>query len=206
MIAELLMGFITSLVSSIGYPGIAILMMLESMVAPVPSEAVMPFVGFLVYAGKFNLIFVIIASSIGSILGSLVSYYVGFYGGKPLVLKVGKYLLLEEKHLDLATAFFQKYGSITIFVSRFVPVMRHLISIPAGIGKMNKKKFFVYTLAGATIWNSILVYFGIRLGEKWTEISKYSEMLDVAIIGIIVVAGIYYLIKLRKRVNVAAAK
>ncbi len=206
MIAELLMGFITSLVSSIGYPGIAILMMLESMVAPVPSEAVMPFVGFLVYAGKFNLIFVIIASSIGSILGSLVSYYVGFYGGKPLVLKVGKYLLLEEKHLDLATAFFQKYGSITIFVSRFVPVMRHLISIPAGIGKMNKKKFFVYTLAGATIWNSILVYFGIRLGEKWTEISKYSEILDVVIIGIIVIAGIYYLIKLRKRVNVAAAK
>jgi len=206
MIAELLMGFITSLVSSIGYPGIAILMMLESMVAPVPSEAVMPFVGFLVYAGKFNLIFVIIASSIGSILGSLVSYYVGFYGGKPLVLKVGKYLLLEEKHLDLATAFFQKYGSITIFVSRFVPVMRHLISIPAGIGKMNKKKFFVYTLAGATIWNSILVYFGMKLGAKWATISNYSEILDVIIVGLIIIGAIYYIIKLRKKSKTAAAK
>lgn len=204
MITELLIGYLTSVISSIGYSGIAILMALESMVAPVPSEVVMPFAGFLVYTGKFNLIFVIIASSIGSILGSMASYYIGFYGGKPLVLKIGKYLLLEEKHLDFATGFFQKYGSATIFFSRFIPVVRHLISIPAGIGKMNIRKFFLFTLVGATAWNSILVYFGMKLGEKWAEISKYSEILDFIMAALVVIFVIAYIIKFRKKSQAAS--
>jgi len=203
MITELLIGHITSIISSIGYSGVAILMALESMVAPVPSEAVMPFAGFLVYTGKFNLLMVIAASSIGSMLGSLASYYMGFYGGKPMVLKIGKYLLLEEKHLDFATNFFQKYGAITIFVSRFIPVVRHLISIPAGIGKMNARKFFVFTLLGATIWNSILVYVGMKLGEKWTTVSQYGEILDFIMAALVIVFLIIYILKFRKKAAVS---
>lgn len=199
MITELLISYITGAISAIGYFGIVILMALESMVFPVPSEAVMPFVGFLVYLGQLKFVPSIIASSIGSILGSLISYFIGFYGGKPLVMKFGKYLLLEEKHLNLAERFFQKYGSPTIFISRFVPVVRHLISIPAGIGKMNLGKFLAYTLAGATIWNSILIFLGIKLGEKWQSISSYSEIFDIIIVGLIIIGVVYYVLRFRKK-------
>ena len=162
MIAEFLIAYITAIIHKIGYFGIFILMVLESMIAPVPSEAVMPFAGFLVYSGKFNLFLTILASSIGSIIGSLLSYYIGFYGGRPFVMKLGRYLFLEEAQLDFTINFFKKYGAITIFISRFIPVVRHLISIPAGVGRMGIKKFVFYTLAGATLWNSFLIYVGMK--------------------------------------------
>ena len=119
-----------------GYAGAGVLMALESMIAPIPSEAVMPFVGFLVADGRWNLWLAILATSFGSMVGSLLSYLMGFYGGKPLVLKVGKYLLLDRHDLELTEKFFhRRSGTLTIFISRFIPVVRHLISIPAGVGK-----------------------------------------------------------------------
>jgi len=192
MIAEFLIAYITAIIHKIGYFGIFILMVLESMIAPVPSEAVMPFAGFLVYSGKFNLFLTILASSIGSIIGSLLSYYIGFYGGRPFVMKLGRYLFLEEAQLDFTINFFKKYGAITIFISRFIPVVRHLISIPAGVGRMGIKKFVFYTLAGATLWNSFLIYVGMKLGENWQSISKYTEQLDILILVLIILAVIYY--------------
>ena len=193
MIAEFLIAYITAIIHKIGYFGIFILMVLESMIAPVPSEAVMPFAGFLVYSGKFNLFLTILASSIGSIIGSLLSYYIGFYGGRPFVMKLGRYLFLEEAQLDFTINFFKKYGAITIFISRFIPVVRHLISIPAGVGRMGIKKFVFYTLAGATLWNSFLIYVGMKLGENWQSISKYTEQIDILILGLIILAVIYYI-------------
>ena len=192
MIAEFLIAYITAIIHKIGYFGIFILMVLESMIAPVPSEAVMPFAGFLVYSGKFNLFLTILASSIGSIIGSLLSYYIGFYGGRPFVMKLGRYLFLEEAQLDFTINFFKKYGAITIFISRFIPVVRHLISIPAGVGRMGIKKFVFYTLAGATLWNSFLIYVGMKLGENWQSISKYTEQIDILIVVLIVIAVVYY--------------
>ena len=166
-----------------GYWSAALLMMLESMIAPIPSEAVMPFVGFLVADGKWNLYLAILTTSIGSIAGSLLSYYMGYYGGKPLVLKVGKYLLLDRHDLELTEKFFaRRSGTLTLFLSRFIPVIRHFISIPAGMGKMRLLPFVVATLIGATMWNSFLLYLGLILRENWTLVQKYSHQIDIGVV------------------------
>lgn len=185
--------FAIDTISSIGYFGIFFLMILESMVVPVPSELVLPFAGFLISQGKFTFLFVILASSLGSIVGSLISYYMGYYGGHRIVTKYGKYLFLDLEDLKKTEIWFKKRGDRTIFISRFIPVVRHLISIPAGIGKMNIKKFCFYTLAGATIWNFILVYSGYILGKNWEKIRHYSEPLSIIVAGILFAGFIYFI-------------
>lgn len=201
MITELISEWAVKILGGAGYWGAAILMALESMVAPVPSEAVMPFVGFLVADGKWNLFLAIAATSLGSIVGSLISYYMGFYGGKPLVLKVGKYLLLDVHDLEITERFFNKHsGTVALFISRFIPVIRHLISIPAGMGKMPLITFLVVTLAGATIWNSILLFLGIKLRENWHLVQKYSHQIDIIVIILIIMfVGWFVFSRLRKK-------
>src|SRR3989344_9038650 len=165
MIVEKIVEYITIGMSIGGYFGLFILMALESMIAPVPSEVVMPFAGYLVLQGRFDFWIVLLVSGLGSIFGSVLSYYIGFYGGRPFVLRYGKYLLLDKEHLEWTENWFRKQGNKTIFISRFIPVVRHLISIPAGIAKMAIHKFVIYTFLGATIWNFILLYAGFKLGE-----------------------------------------
>ncbi len=188
----------THILETTGYAGLVFLMALESMIAPIPSEAVMPFAGFLIVDGEFSWAGVIIFSSIGSILGSLISYYLGYWGGRPLVLKVGRFFLLDKSHLDSTEKYFTKRGEITILVARFIPVVRHLISIPAGLAKMNIWKFLIYTVIGATCWNTILVIAGYYLKENWTEIMKYSHTIDYFVVGILVLFFAYILWKLIK--------
>jgi membrane protein DedA with SNARE-associated domain len=190
---ESLVNLIVEIIDKTGYSSVFILMTLESMVAPVPSEAVMPFAGFLVHEGRFSFTGVIFFSTLGSIFGSLISYYLGYWGGRPLVERFGKYLLLDKKDLDITERFFQKRGDITIFVSRFIPVVRHLISIPAGIGKMNILKFSVYTIIGAGLWNAFLTYMGYVLKNNWTEIMKYSHVVDIVVVIAIFIFVIYYI-------------
>ena len=144
MVAQLTEYF-TYIIEQMGYWGAAFLMALESMIAPVPSELVMPFVGFLAADGKFSIPMAIVFTSIGSLVGSLISYYLGLWGGRPLVLKAGRYLFLNHEHLEWTERWFAKNGSWTIFVSRFIPVVRHLISIPAGLGRMNVWRFSIFT-------------------------------------------------------------
>lgn len=187
-----LVNILTGVISSIGYIGIAILMALESMVTPVPSEIVMPFVGYLVAQGKFSFMTAATVSAIGCLVGGLISYAMGYYGGRPFVLKVGKYLLLDEHHLEWTERWFKKHGEKTIFFSRFIPIVRHFISIPAGTGKMNLAKFSTYTFIGSLIWNSILIYAGIKLGENWGLIHKYSTKIDMVLIVIIILGLAYY--------------
>jgi len=198
-LTNFLIDYFTMIIEKLGYLGVGILMTLESMVAPVPSEAVMPFAGFLWYDGKFSLLGIVIASTLGSIIGSLISYYIGAYGGRPLVKKFGRYLLLNEHHLDKTERFFQRHGDKTIFISRFIPIIRHLISIPAGIGQMRLGKFILYTTVGAGLWNSFLAWLGFQLRDKWEVIRKYTEILDVLIIIIIVMAIIYFIYQRKKR-------
>ena len=180
------------LISSLGYTGVFILMMFESMILPVPSELVMPFAGFLVVEGRFTFLGVIIASSLGSIVGSLISYYIGFYGGNRFVLRFGKYLLLDSEDLKKTEELFALRGEKTVLISRFIPVVRHLISIPAGIGRMDLKKFLIYTLIGATAWNGILAYVGYKLGEHWEDVRVYSEPLSMGMAVVIVIVGGYF--------------
>ena len=172
-----------------GYWGAAFLMALESMIAPVPSELVMPFVGFLAAEGKFSIPIAIVFTSIGSLVGSLISYYLGLWGGRPLVLKAGRYLFLNHEHLEWTERWFAKNGSWTIFVSRFIPVVRHLISIPAGLGRMNVWRFSIFTIVGATIWNTFLLYCGYKLRQNWTLVQQYSHELDI-VVGLLGVAAL----------------
>jgi membrane protein DedA with SNARE-associated domain len=184
---ELLAVFAIDVISAIGYLGVFFLMVMESMVIPIPSELVLPFAGFLISRGHFAFIPVMIVSSLGSIVGSLISYWMGRYGGNALVVRYGKYVLLDERDLDRTEQWFEKRGEYTIFISRFIPVVRHLISIPAGIGKMDLKRFCLYTIAGASMWNFILLYAGYLLGEHWDKIKHYSEPVSLTIAAALVI-------------------
>ncbi len=200
-LTEVFIEHITELIHSAGYAGITVAMALESMIAPLPSEAVMPFAGFLIFEGKFTFAGVIFFSTLGSIIGSLISYYMGLWGGRPFVNKFGKYLLLDQHHLDMTVNFFGKYGDKTIFFSRFIPVVRHLISIPAGVGKMNLAKFSIYTIIGAGIWNSILTVIGYYLRDNWSVIRKYGEIVDIVVVVLIIAAIVYVVYHYRKRMK-----
>jgi membrane protein DedA with SNARE-associated domain len=189
---ELLAQYFTYAIEQLGYFGAGFLMMLESMVAPVPSELVMPFVGFLVHEGKFSWSMSIIATSFGSLIGSMISYYMGYYGGRPFVLKAGKYLLLNHEHLTFTENWFAKHGSWTIFVSRFIPVVRHLISIPAGIGKMPLLPFCIYTVVGATMWNTFLLFCGYYLRQNWRIVQTYSHELDIVVVILMAIVGVWF--------------
>jgi len=194
MITEIISRTAVQILDTTAYAGAFILMALESMIAPVPSEAVMPFVGFLVADGKWDLWLALLATSLGSLVGSLASYGMGYYGGKPLVLKVGKYLLLNRHDLEITERYFhQRQGVLTVFAARFIPVIRHFISIPAGMGRMPLLPFLLVTLLGATLWNGFLLYCGMRLREHWTIVQKYSHQVDIVIILLAIVGIIWFL-------------
>lgn len=191
-LTETIIEYATKIIETTGYFGVMFLMIFESMIAPVPSEAVMPFAGFLISEGKFTWAGVAISSTIGSIIGSVVSYYLGLIGGKPLVRKFGKYLLLDEHHLEITEKFFEKHGEKAVFISRFVPVVRHFISIPAGIGKMNITKFLIYTSIGACAWNMILTYIGFLMKNNWDKLHHYNKYADIVIVLGALVAVIWF--------------
>ena len=191
-ITEWIAEIAVAIIGATSYPGIFLLMILESMVFPVPSEAVMPFAGFLIADGKLSFTGVVVASTLGSIVGSLISYAMGYYGGKPFINRFGKYLLLDTHDLEITERFFAKRGSLTIFIGRFVPVIRHLISIPAGIGKMNLIKFSIYTIVGAAMWNSFLTYLGIVLKNNWQSVMKYSHTIYIFVVIAFALVVLYY--------------
>lgn len=199
MLFERLSEIFTSVIASTGYFGIFILMALESMVAPVPSELVMPFAGFLVADGTLNIWLVIIVSSIASLSGSLTSYYIAFFGGKELIHRFGRFVFLDKEELEWAERWFKKRGSITILLSRFIPVVRHLISMPAGLARMNLMRFLLYTFIGATAWNTILLVLGMQLRERWQLIHSYSSQLDILILVFLALAVLYVVYKHVKR-------
>jgi membrane protein DedA with SNARE-associated domain len=168
-ILEALTAFIVATISTLGYSGIVLLMAIESACIPLPSEIIMPFSGYLVYTGRFNLWLVGIAGAFGCVVGSLVAYWVGMYGGRPLIEKYGKYLLISHHDLDLADRWFARFGEIIVFVSRLLPAIRTFIAFPAGVARMNLKKFVIYTFAGSLPWCLGLAYIGQKLGEQWDK-------------------------------------
>jgi membrane protein DedA with SNARE-associated domain len=186
--------FATAFIDRTGYVSVFVLMILESMVFPIPSEAVMPFAGFLVAESKFTVTLVILFSTLGSIVGSLLSYWIGRYGGKPFIDRFGRYLLLNRDDLTATEKFFKKYGEATIFICRFIPVVRHLISIPAGTGRMNLLRFSIYTIVGAGMWNAFLTVCGFYLRKRWETVMHYSHYVDIAVVAILVL-GVAYFIK-----------
>ncbi|MHB8361269.1 MAG: DedA family protein [Thermoplasmataceae archaeon] len=165
------------IIQTIGYPGIFFLMLLEGLLLPVPSEVVMAFGGYLAITGALPgigpipaYILVIIAGTLGNLVGSSLAYAIGYYGGEPGIVKFGKYVGLDENSVKITHKWFLKYGKISVFVTRMIPIFRTFISIPAGIAKMKYSTFAIYTLMGTIIWDSVLVYFGFILGSRWRDI------------------------------------
>ncbi len=195
-LTESLCYYNTLFINQCSYIGIFVLMTLESMVFPIPSELVMPFAGFLIFSGHFDPLAVMLASSLGSIAGSLLSYGMGRLG-EPVVLRYGRYLLLNVHHLEWTKKFFDRHGGKTIFISRFIPVVRHLISIPAGLARMSLAPFLLYTMVGATLWNGFLTYLGVRLKENWWIIQRYTHILDYLIVAVLVAVAAYFFWKLK---------
>src|SRR3989338_9407286 len=171
-------NYITELIASTGYLAVFVGMIMESMVFPIPSEAIMPFAGFLIAEKKFTFFLVIVVSTLGSLIGSLISYYMGRFGGQPFINKFGRYFLINQEELEITTKFFQKRGQITIFISRFIPVIRHFISLPAGMARMNLLRFSVLTVLGAGLWNAFLTVLGYHLRQNWQLVIKYSKTVD----------------------------
>jgi membrane protein DedA with SNARE-associated domain len=202
-LTESLCYYNTMFINQCSYLGVFVLMALESMIAPIPSELVMPFAGFLIFTGHFNPLAVMVASSLGSIVGSLLSYGMGMLG-EPVVLRYGRYLLLNPHHLEWTKNFFARHGGKTIFISRFIPVVRHLISIPAGMARMRLLPFIIYTLVGATLWNGFLTYLGVRLKENWRLIQQYTHILDVLVILALVAVVAYFFWKVALRPKAAS--
>ena len=200
MITAAISNLAVKCLETTGYAGAGLLMALESMLAPVPSEAVMPFVGFLVADGKWNLWGGIAATSIGSIIGSLLSYLMGYYGGKPFVLRIGKYLLLNVHDLEKTEKFFhRRAGVLTLFIGRFIPVVRHFISIPAGTGRMPLASFLAATLVGATLWNTFLLICGMKLREHWNLVLNYSHLVDYGVVALLALGALWFFYTRKKQ-------
>jgi membrane protein DedA with SNARE-associated domain len=168
-IIALLSGFIIATISALGYGGIVLLMAVESACIPLPSEIIMPFSGYLVYTARFNLWAVAVAGAIGCVVGSLAAYWLGMYGGRPLIERYGRYVLISHRDLDLADRWFDRYGEVIVFVSRLLPVVRTFIAFPAGIARMNLGKFVAYTFLGSLPWCLGLAFVGRELGEQWDK-------------------------------------
>lgn len=191
---ELLSVFIVATIARLGYAGVVLLMAIESACIPLPSEIIMPFSGYLVSRGEFNLWLVGVAGAFGCVVGSLVAYWVGMYGGRPLVEKYGRYLLVSSHDLDLADRWFDRFGEVIVFASRLLPAVRTFIAFPAGVALMNIKKFVIYTFAGSLPWCIGLAYVGQRLGEKWDKdptLKNLFHRFDF-VIGILITAAVVW--------------
>ncbi len=198
-------AFGTHVIGSIGYVGVFLLMVAESMFLPVPSEAVMPFAGFAIAEHTLSWAGVILFATLGSIVGSLVGYAVGKFGGRPFVDRFGKYVLLDHADLEATDRFFTRRGGVTILVARFIPIVRHLISIPAGMGEMRLVPFCLFTVLGAGIWNAFLAWLGFILQKNWSMILRFSHIIDIVVIVLLVaLLALYILRHLMRRRKPAA--
>ena len=187
-------------ISQYGYWGIILLMALESATLPVPSEIVMPFAGFLVWEqGVMNLPGVILAGTIGCTLGSIAAYAVGYYAGRPVILRYGKYVLLSERHLVQAERWFARYGGKATFIARLLPIIRTVISLPAGISKMKFKPFVLYSFVGSLPWTAWLAYVGFWLGPNWEEIGSVFRGMDILVLVGAAALIVWYVHAVRKR-------
>jgi membrane protein DedA with SNARE-associated domain len=192
-ILAVLFVFIKTVIGVTGYGGITLLMAIESACVPLPSELIMPFAGYLVFDGKMSLFWVATAGAIGCNLGSLIAYEIGFHGGRPLVERFGAYILMGRRELDWADHFFQRWGQAAVFVGRLLPVIRTFIALPAGIARMPRGRFHLYTFLGSWPWCFGLAYLGMKLGENWRSLGQYFHKFD-AVIGALLLVGVVYFV------------
>jgi len=204
-IDQIVIPFLASLYGAVGYLGVMVAMAIESAMIPLPSELILPFAGFLVSDpakveplthGPWGFWIVVGVATRGNTLGSLVAYAIGAWGGRPFLERYGKYLLIRAHEIEIAERFFGRWGAQTAFFSRLLPIVRTFISFPAGVARMPLRTFILYSTAGAFIWSTVLVWAGVQLGERWTEIRGALQPFDLAI-AVAVVVGLAVLLWLR---------
>ncbi|WP_424354507.1 DedA family protein [Methanobacterium sp. MBAC-LM] len=197
-IIELVSNFAIDIIGRLGYWGVFIGMTIESACIPLPSEVIMPFAGFAVSEGKMTLLGIGIVGALGNLLGALIAYFVGLKGGRPFLEKYGKYILISPSKLDLADTWFEKYGHEAVLISRMLPIIRTFISLPAGIARMDLKKFTIYTFLGSLPWTFVLGYIGVQLGPQWDIIKGYFHILDIIVVICIIGVLAYLIYKYKK--------
>ncbi|MGE5183564.1 MAG: DedA family protein [Acidobacteriota bacterium] len=197
--------FVTGIVRNLGYPGLFLLITLESTLVPIPSELVMPFAGALAAKGEFSLPVILVINSSAAVFGSGLCYWLGAAGGKPLLLRYGKYIFVRRKDIERTEAWFARHGKATILIGRFLPVIRHIISVPAGIARMRLVPFFTQTFIGATIWGSVLITIGYELGARWdtvaTQLKRVDLIVGVAIIVVLVAIAVRFVVRRRRELG-----
>ena len=182
-----------SFIASWGYVAVAVLMAAENACIPIPSELILGFAGYLIFAGHMSFEGALLAGMVGGLLGSLFAYEVGARGGRPFVDKYGKYFLVKQSHVNVAQDWFDRYGLKAVFFSRMLPVVRTFISLPAGFARVDSKRFFLYTIAGSLPWTAAILYAGMVLGESWTDLMEYGHEASMifVVVAVIVIAVLY---------------
>ena len=209
-IIEHLAVFTIAVIGGMGYGGIVLLMAIESACIPLPSEIIMPFAGYLVHLGTMNLQLVALAGAVGCVVGSVPAYYLGMYGGRPVIEKYGKYVLLSHRELDLADRLFQRWGQWVVFAGRLLPFIRTFIAFPAGVSRMPMGKFLAYTLLGSYPWCLALAWVGMKLGKAWDSdprLKSFFHRFDFVIVGALglaVAAFVWHKIREARRARAAA--
>ena len=191
-----LAGFIIAVISKAGYLGVLLLMAIESACIPLPSEIIMPFAGYLAYTGRFSLLWAATAGAIGCNLGSVIAYEIGAHGGRRLVERYGSYVFISRHDLEMTERFFQRFGAAAVFIGRLLPVIRTFIALPAGIARMPRLRFHVYTFVGSWPWCFALAWIGMKLGEHWDKdprLKQWFHRLDAVII-LLLLAGITWFV------------
>ena len=197
-----LITWLVNTIGALGYPGIFLLMAMESSVIPIPSEIVMPPAGYLAQQGKMNIWIAILMGTVGSLVGAYANYFAAHYLGRPLVLKYGKYVWITEEKFAKVERFFRDHGEVSTFIGRLLPVVRHLISLPAGLAGMNHVKFSLYTLLGAGIWVTVLTYIGYFIGANQELIMQYSHHAQIGVVvQSMLIVVVYVWNHRRRRVN-----
>lgn len=193
--------FIIYTIQNLGYPGIAMLMGIESACIPLPSEIIMPFSGYLALIGHFTIWGTALAGAIGSVLGSLIAYAIGAQGGRPFIEKYGRYILIRKSDLDSADRWFNTYGDLTILFGRMLPVVRTFIALPAGISRMSLWRFNLYTFIGSFIWCYFLAWIGFLLGRHWNQLETWFHRFDAFILSLLIISIIVYIYRHFKKSN-----
>jgi membrane protein DedA with SNARE-associated domain len=186
--------FIKDLLSTLGYPGVFVAMLIEGSGIPLPSEITMPFAGFLVSIGRFTLIAAILVGTAGEVMGALVGYSIGLFGGRPLLERYGKWAMISPRDIDRGTAWFDRYGVWVVLVGRLLPAVRSYVSIPAGITRMPLVPFLLFSTIGSFVWCTVLTLLGRALGDHWKEISSATRPFEIPVIIALVVLILVYLV------------
>jgi membrane protein DedA with SNARE-associated domain len=193
--SEKLIALLLAVITAGGYTGVVLLMAIQSACIPIPSEVIMPFAGYALAHTQGQLILLATLASVASNLGSVPAYWVGAKGGRPMVERYGRYLLLSKRDLDLADRFFAKFGSITVLIGRMLPIVRTFIAFPAGIAKMNQAKFHLYTFIGSWPWCYALAYVGMKMGARFQTDPRFKEVFHrfhLAVEAVIVLGVVWF--------------